>query len=150
MLVKVSRLPLHLSRFSTFPANSRRFAPSRALTGDRKQKTHYLSQPVTAFLHRALGGIVEPVSDPIDFTDDDGSAFEGDIAWLSATGITRGCSETEFYADEVVTRGQMAAFLGSGSGLHRRRRWRPVHGRQRFDLRGRHRQAGKCRGDPWL
>jgi hypothetical protein len=66
---------------------------------------------MAAFLHRALDGVVEPKGDAIDFVDDDDSTFVADIAWLSATGITRGCSVTEFCPEEDVTRGQMAAFL---------------------------------------
>lgn len=40
--------------------------------------------------------------------------FHGDIDWLAAEGITRGCNppaNTEFCPDESVTRGQMAAFM---------------------------------------
>ncbi len=44
---------------------------------------------MATFLHRALEGIVKPTGDPIDFTDDDVSTFAVDIAWLSATGITK-------------------------------------------------------------
>ena len=73
--------------------------------------THVTRGQTAAFLHRALNGIVEPSGDPIDFTDDDDSTFVADIAWLSATGITKGCSATEYCPDDSVTRGQMAAFL---------------------------------------
>ena len=66
---------------------------------------------MAAFLHRALDGVVEPTGEPIDFTDDDDSTFVADIAWLSATGITKGCTPTEYCPDKPVTRGQMAAFL---------------------------------------
>jgi hypothetical protein len=48
------------------------------------------------------------------FVDDDGSVFEDDIAKLAAAGITRGCNppvNDRFCPDNVVTRGQMAAFL---------------------------------------
>jgi endoglucanase len=48
------------------------------------------------------------------FVDDDGSVFESDIEWLGAAGITRGCNppvNDRFCPDELVTRGQMAAFL---------------------------------------
>lgn len=59
---------------------------------------------------------VNPVVDPLDdpFPDDDGSIFETDIEWLAAQGITRGCNpplNTLFCPDDLVTRGQMAAFL---------------------------------------
>src|SRR5690606_34421378 len=48
------------------------------------------------------------------FADDNGSVFESDIEWLSATGVTRGCNppgNDRFCPAQVVTRGQMAAFL---------------------------------------
>lgn len=67
---------------------------------------------MAAFLHRALPDL--PVSTSVDFADDNGSVFESDIEWLSATGVTRGCnppSNDRFCPDQVVTRGQMAAFL---------------------------------------
>lgn len=69
---------------------------------------------MAAFLHRALDATLTPSSVPTDFADDDGSTFETDIEWLSATGITAGCnppSNDEFCPDSPVTRGQMAAFL---------------------------------------
>ncbi len=71
---------------------------------------------MAASLHPALDGIVEPTGDPINFTDDDDSIFVADIAWLSATGITKGCSATEYCPDKPVTRGQMAAFLVRAMG----------------------------------
>jgi hypothetical protein len=49
-----------------------------------------------------------------DFLDTRRSIFRLDIAWMSATGITRGCNppdNTRFCPDGSVTRGQMAAFL---------------------------------------
>jgi hypothetical protein len=48
------------------------------------------------------------------FSDDNGSVFEQDIAWLARSGITKGCNppaNSRFCPDSVVTRGQMAAFL---------------------------------------
>jgi hypothetical protein len=48
------------------------------------------------------------------FTDDDTSVFEGDIEWMAATGVTKGCNPPDndhFCPDDNVTRGQMAAFL---------------------------------------
>jgi hypothetical protein len=82
------------------PANDR-FCPADSVTRGQ----------MAAFLHRALDGIVELTGLPVDFTDDDDSIFMADIAWLSATGITKGCSATEFCPNDPVTRGQMAAFL---------------------------------------
>lgn len=85
---------------------------------------HYCpTDPVTrgqmaAFLHRALGGILE-VGDPVDFVDDDDSIFEADIEWLGATGVTKGCNPPKndhYCPDDLVTRGQMAAFLVRAMG----------------------------------
>ncbi|MFP3915527.1 MAG: S-layer homology domain-containing protein, partial [Actinomycetota bacterium] len=67
---------------------------------------------MAAFLHRALPDL--PAGSVTDFTDDDGSVFESDIEWLSATGVTRGCNppaNDRFCPDQIVTRSQMAAFL---------------------------------------
>ena len=50
----------------------------------------------------------------IDFRDDDGSIFEGDIERLAAAGITKGCNpplNNRYCPNDSVTRGQMAAFL---------------------------------------
>src|SRR5690606_11539732 len=66
---------------------------------------------MAAFLVRALG---LPAAGDSPFSDDDGSVFEDDIARLAAAGITRGCNppvNDRFCPDDVVTRGQMAAFL---------------------------------------
>jgi hypothetical protein len=51
------------------------------------------------------------------FLDDDDSVFQDDIEWLFAAGITTGCSDDRFCPDDVVSRGQMAAFLGRSLGL---------------------------------
>ena len=67
---------------------------------------------MAAFLHRALPDLA--TSGSTDFRDDNGSTFESDIEWLAATGVTRGCNpptNDRFCPDDVVTRGQMAAFL---------------------------------------
>lgn len=48
------------------------------------------------------------------FVDDDGSTFESDIEWLAEAGITLGCNppiNDRFCPNDIVTRGQMAAFL---------------------------------------
>ena len=72
---------------------------------------HVTRGQMAAFLHRTLDGVVEPSGAPIDFTDDDDSTFVEDIAWLSSTGITKGCTATEYCPERPVTRGEMAAFL---------------------------------------
>jgi hypothetical protein len=69
---------------------------------------------MAAFLHRALPDLEISGPAAIDFADDDGSIFEGDIRWLASVGVTRGCNppdNTEFCPDQAVTRDQMAAFL---------------------------------------
>ncbi len=71
---------------------------------------------LAAFLVRALG-LTERV--PEGFTDDDGSIFEVSIEKLAAAGITRGCNPPEntmFCPHDLVTRGQMAAFLHRALG----------------------------------
>jgi hypothetical protein len=48
------------------------------------------------------------------FTDDETSVFEGDIEWMAATGVTKGCNppaNDNFCPGDPVTRGAMAAFL---------------------------------------
>ena len=72
---------------------------------------------LAAFLHRAFRDTVEIKNDPVSFDDTADSVFVDDIAWLSATGITRGCGPTEFCPDDTVTRGQLAAFLVRALGL---------------------------------
>jgi len=64
---------------------------------------------MAAFLSRAFSLPSGVVAD--SFTDDQGSAFEGDIERLVAAGITKGCAVGLFCPNDVVTRGQMAAFL---------------------------------------
>ncbi|HSJ33752.1 MAG TPA: ScyD/ScyE family protein [Acidimicrobiia bacterium] len=72
---------------------------------------------MAAFLNRALG--LGPSGDDA-FTDDDDSVFEGDINAIAAAGVTKGCNppdNDEFCPDDLVTRGQMAAFLVRALGL---------------------------------
>jgi hypothetical protein len=69
---------------------------------------------MAAFLVRALH---LPASTVDAFTDDDASVFQDDINALFASGITKGCSETEFCPNDPVTRGQMASFLVRGYHL---------------------------------
>ncbi|MEA2002259.1 MAG: S-layer homology domain-containing protein, partial [Actinomycetota bacterium] len=67
---------------------------------------------MAAFLVRALG--LTDATEGSNFTDDDGSIFEDDIARLATAGITRGCNppdNTQFCPTDFVTRGQMAALL---------------------------------------
>ena len=72
---------------------------------------------MAAFLVRALGLTDDGGGNR--FTDDNGSAFEPDIANLAAAGITKGCNppgNTRFCPDDRLTRGQMAAFLRRALG----------------------------------
>jgi hypothetical protein len=72
---------------------------------------------LAAFLNRAFRDIVEIRNDPAGFDDIADTVFVDDIAWLSATRITRGCGPTEFCPEDTVTRGQLAAFLVRALGL---------------------------------
>lgn len=51
------------------------------------------------------------------FGDDTDDRFEDEINLLAAAGITTGTSSTTFSPDDVVTRGQMAAFVNRSLGL---------------------------------
>ncbi|HEU4894911.1 MAG TPA: S-layer homology domain-containing protein, partial [Acidimicrobiia bacterium] len=53
----------------------------------------------------------------IPFDDSTSSVFVTDIRWLAATGITKGCASRKFCPDDLVTRGQMAAFLSRALDL---------------------------------
>jgi hypothetical protein len=66
---------------------------------------------LAAFLHRALGDSLAGDGTAIEFADTTDSVFKADIAWLAATGITKGCGPDTFCPDDPVTRGQLAAFL---------------------------------------
>ena len=63
---------------------------------------------MAAFLSRAFG---LPQASVDLFDDDMGSVFEDDINRLAGAGITMGCGPRRYCPDDVVTRGQMAAFL---------------------------------------
>ena len=67
---------------------------------------------MAAFLVRALGYTDAGTGDL--FTDDDDSVFENDIDKLATAGVTKGCNPPThdmYCPDNLVTRGQMAAFL---------------------------------------
>ncbi|MGH8912725.1 MAG: S-layer homology domain-containing protein [Acidimicrobiia bacterium] len=62
----------------------------------------------------ANGAYTVTVSAGASFVDTAGSVFAADIDWLAESGITKGCNPPTnnlFCPDDVVTRGQMAAFL---------------------------------------
>ena len=87
---------------------SDRFCPDQGVTRGQ----------MAAFFHRYAPDVAMRV-DPVVFTDVTGSIFDEDIAWLAQTGITRGCGAGSYCPDDIVTRGQIAAFLyrllGDGS-----------------------------------
>jgi Tol biopolymer transport system component len=73
---------------------------------------------MAAFLVRALG-LTDDGGGNL-FVDDGTSVFEPDIDKLGASGVTRGCNpplNDRFCPAEVVTRGQMAAFLARAYNL---------------------------------
>ena len=51
------------------------------------------------------------------FLDISDSTFRSDIAWLAASGITKGCTAEHYCPDAFVTRGQLASFLVRALGL---------------------------------
>ncbi len=57
---------------------------------------------------------VDPAFDPYD---DDGALFEASIEWLAYHEITKGCAPRLYCPDDLVTRGQMAAFLSRALDL---------------------------------
>ena len=60
------------------------------------------------------GGPSVTVTTAQDFLDTQGSVFENDAAWMSGSGITKGCNPPAnnlYCPDDLVTRAQMAAFL---------------------------------------
>jgi len=71
-------------------------------------------QHMAAFLARALA---LPPATSDHFSDDNGSAFEGDINRVAEAGIAAGCTATRFCPTQAVTRGQMAAFLARAREL---------------------------------
>lgn len=51
------------------------------------------------------------------FADTGTTIFREDIIWLAQQQITRGCTADRYCPDDLVTRGQMAAFLSRALGL---------------------------------
>ncbi len=85
------------------PPTSDRFCPQATVTRGQ----------MAAFLRRGFEGSVA-IGPDASFSDATGTVFEGDIEWLAATGISRGCNppgNTLFCPNAPVTRGQMASFL---------------------------------------
>jgi subtilisin family serine protease len=89
------------------PPTNTKFCPDNAVT----------REVMAAFLVRALS---LPGASKDYFTDDNGSIFEADINAIAEAGITKGCNppdNTKFCPQNVVDRGQMAAFLVRALGL---------------------------------
>ena len=89
------------------PANDQ-YCPDEAVTRDQ----------MAAFMTRALGLTAGVGADL--FTDDDSSIFEDDIDKIGTAGVTLGCNPPDndmFCPNDVVTRGQMAAFMTRALGL---------------------------------
>jgi hypothetical protein len=89
------------------PPKNDRYCPERALT----------RAEMATFLVRSLA---LPASNQDFFGDDNGSAFEGHINTLAASGITKGCNPPKndrYCPHGKVTRGQMAAFLARALNL---------------------------------
>ncbi len=73
---------------------------------------------MAAFLVRFLD--LGDIDGSIDFSDIGGSVFEDNILKLATAGITKGCNPPAndmFCPNDIVTRGQMAAFLVRALGL---------------------------------
>ncbi len=79
------------------------YSPLETVT--REQMAAFLAR-----LYRTLGHDCD--SSPTPFTDIAGSFAETDIACIFALGVTTGVSSTLYDPDGLVTREQMAAFLG--------------------------------------
>jgi hypothetical protein len=69
---------------------------------------------MATFLSRALD---LPSTSTDYFTDDEGSVHEANINKLRAAGITAGCGPTTYCPNGLVTRAQMATFLGRAYSL---------------------------------
>lgn len=69
---------------------------------------------MSAFLHRLASwmGAGEPAGNPISFSDVPGSmAHSEDVAWLSASGITKGFQDGTYRPYQTIVRCDMAAML---------------------------------------
>ncbi len=88
------------------------------------QPTHVYNEPGDYDITVTVDGVPTTASITIDtfvgtFADDDDSTFLNDIEWLAGADITKGCNppyNTLFCPNQVVTRGQMAAFLSRALG----------------------------------
>ncbi len=89
------------------PPRNDRFCPDASVTRGQ----------MAAFLVRAMGYADDGGGNV--FIDDDASVFEADIDRLRMAGVTKGCNppaNDRYCPNELVTRGQMAAFLHRAMG----------------------------------
>ncbi len=91
------------------------------ITSGTTPTTYSPGMPVTrgqlaTFLYRLAG---EPAVEPSEQFDDvpPGQYYTDAVAWMVEFGITNGTSPTTFSPVDVVTRGQIAAFLYRLAGL---------------------------------
>ena len=70
---------------------------------------------VATFLHRFADKPLAELPGPFEDVDS-GTYFEEAVAWMAATGITTGTTDTMFSPNVIVTRGQAAAFLWRFAG----------------------------------
>ncbi|MDH4116056.1 MAG: S-layer homology domain-containing protein [Acidimicrobiia bacterium] len=85
------------------PCGTRKYCPDAPMTREM----------MAVFLTRALK---LPASGTDRFTDDNNSKYEAEIQALAKSGITVGCSSTQYCPTDAVTREQMATFLMRGFG----------------------------------
>ncbi len=105
-------------------ATSRRWRPLEVLRGCNPPLSD-LTCPVDPITRGQMAALLRrslklPPAPGDSFADDEGSTFEEDINRVAAAGITRGCDAADasrFCPDELVTRGQMAAFINRGFEL---------------------------------
>lgn len=95
------------------PGNVNFTAPGKLSTGVTfsKQGSYVLRLTADDGLLASSDTVSATVTEPDFFDDDNGHLFENDINWMAAEGITKGCGPRKFCPDDLVTRGQMAAFL---------------------------------------
>lgn len=82
----------------TYGCGGQNFCPERSLTRGE----------MAAFLTRALS---LPPSNQDRFDDDEGAFYEASANAMWDAGVTYGCGERRYCGQDLVTRGQMAAFL---------------------------------------
>ena len=82
----------------TVGCSATKFCPNQAVT--RAQMATFLAKAFHL-----------PAATRDYFNDDNSNSHESDINRLARSGITGGCAPGKYCPNEIVTRGQMAAFL---------------------------------------